>query len=130
MDKKNMDVGAVTKSKSQRGEKKFETSVSKPKRVARPRKNRTRDVPVPSNSSESYSADEDYVEFLKNYNPHESYSSGSDEIDADYVEFLKTYDLQESYPQVSSPDDEESQITMESKKQKTPKPLKETSDSD
>ncbi|KAK2428819.1 hypothetical protein QL285_027307 [Trifolium repens] len=125
-----MDVGAVTKSKSQRGEKKFETSVSKPKCVARPRKNRKRDVPVMSNSSESYSADEDYVEFLKTYNPHESYSSGSDEIDADYVEFLKTYDPQESYPQVSSPDDEESQITMESKKQKTPKPLKETSDSE
>jgi hypothetical protein len=94
----------------------LETSVSKSKRVARPRKNKTRGVHVPSNSTESYIADEDFVEFLKTYTPDESYSSGSDEIDADYAEFLKTYDPQDCYP-CNPPSGEEggSQITVESK---------------
>jgi hypothetical protein len=42
--------------------------------------------------------DEDYVEFLKTYKPHDGYSSGFDEIDEDYAEFLKTYDPEEVYP--------------------------------
>jgi hypothetical protein len=124
MDRKNMDASAVTRSKSQRGGKKLETSVSGSKRVVQPRKNKIRDVLVPSDSSESYSADEDYVEFLKTYNGDESYSSGSDEIDADYAEFLKTYDPQESYPcNPPSGEEEGSHIIVESKV-KTPKSLK------
>ncbi|KAK2409163.1 hypothetical protein QL285_044611 [Trifolium repens] len=114
----------VTRSKSHRGGKVLEPFVSKPKRAARLRKGKARNVPAPLNSSESYSPDEDYAELLKTYDPHESYSSGSDEIDADYDEFLKTYDPQESYPcDPPSREEEGSQITVESKA-KTPKSSK------
>jgi hypothetical protein len=130
MERKNMGSGVVTRSKSQQGKKKLKAPVLKPKRVARPKKNKARDVPALSDSSESCSADEDYAEFLKIYDPHESYSSGSDEIEADYAELLKNYDPQESYPQVSSLDAEESQITVESKGKEILKPLKAASDSD
>jgi hypothetical protein len=43
----------------------LEPSITKPKRAARLLKGKARNVPAPLNSSESYSLDEDYVEFLK-----------------------------------------------------------------
>jgi hypothetical protein len=56
-------------------------------------------------------------------------SSSSEKTDEDYAEFLKTYDPQESYPyDSSSGEEDESQITVESQK-KMPKSLKAKSDS-
>jgi hypothetical protein len=104
MEKKGVSAGVVTRSKSQRGKKASEPPSLKSRRVSKPRKSKARSVPSPSVLSDSYSVDEDYVEFLKTYKPHDGYSSGSDEIDADYAEFLKTYDPQEFYPGVSSSD--------------------------
>ncbi|KAK2450556.1 hypothetical protein QL285_009669 [Trifolium repens] len=97
MEKKGASAGIATKFKSQRGKKISESSVSKPRRVSKPRKSKAKSVPAPSVSSDSYSPDEDYVEFLKTYKSHDGYSSGSDEIDEDYAEFLKTYVPEESY---------------------------------
>jgi hypothetical protein len=97
MEKKGASAGIVTRSKSQRGKKISEPSASKSRRVSKPRRSKAKSVPAPSVSSDSYSPDEDYVEFLKTYNPHDGYSSGFDEIDEDYAEFLKTYVTEESY---------------------------------
>jgi hypothetical protein len=124
MERKNMGAGVVTRSQSQRGKKKLKPPVSKPKLVARPQKSKARDVPALSDSSGSYSADEDYVEFLKTYKPCDGYSSSSDEIDEDYAEFLKTYDPQESYPGVSSFDEEQVQREGVSKEEKVSAPSK------
>jgi hypothetical protein len=60
-----MDAGVVTRSKSHQGEKKLKPPVLKPKRVARPKKSKARDVPPLSDSLGSYNTDEDYAEFLK-----------------------------------------------------------------
>jgi hypothetical protein len=95
-----------------------------------PKKVRAGIVPVSPISSDSYSTDEDYAEFLKTYDPQESYTSSSDEIDADYAEFLKTYDPQEVYPRVSSPREGKSNAMLESKEKETPKSPKVASDSD
>jgi hypothetical protein len=97
MEKKGASAGVVTRSKSQRGKKMSGTPSLKSRHVPRPRKGKARSIPSPSVSSDSYSADEDYVEFLKTYKPHDGYSSASDEIDEDYAEFLKTYVPEESY---------------------------------
>jgi hypothetical protein len=98
MEKKGASAVIVTRSKSQRGKKSVPEPKSRKKGVSKPRKSKAKSVPAPSVSSDSYSPDEDYVEFLKTYKPHDGYSSGSDEIDEDYAEFLKTYVPEESYP--------------------------------
>ncbi|PNX96668.1 hypothetical protein L195_g019880, partial [Trifolium pratense] len=57
-------------------------------------------------------------------------TSDSDSTDEDYAEFLKTYDPQESYPRVSSSGEEDGfQRTVESK-MKPPEPSKTELDSD
>jgi hypothetical protein len=128
MERKNMGADVVTRSKSQQGKKKLKPPVSKLKRVARPKKSKARDVPALSDSSGSYSADEDYVEFLKTYKPCDGYSSGSDEIDADYAEFLKTYNPQEFYPGVSSSD--EGKVKHKGKEKEVSEPSKTAADLD
>jgi hypothetical protein len=130
MEKKGASAGVVTRSKFQRGKKTSETPTSKSRRVPRPRKSKARSIPSPSISSDSYSADEDYVEFLKTYKPHDGYSSGSDEIDADYAEFLKTYDPQESYLGVSSSDQAHAQRKGVSKEKEVSAPSKTEADLD
>jgi hypothetical protein len=130
MERKDMVKGFAVRSKSQRGRKKLGMSAPKPKWVVEPRRAKARNAPVSLDSSSSYSTDEDYAEFLKTYDPQESRSSSSDEIDADYAEFLKTYDPQEVYPQVSSSDEEKSNVTEGSKREEILKPSRAVSDSD
>jgi hypothetical protein len=130
MDRKGVEKGFAVRSKSHRGRKKLGASAPKLERVIEPKKVRAGTVPVSPNSSDSYSTDEDYAEFLKTYDPQESYTSSSDEIDADYAEFLKTYDPQEVYPRVSSPREGKSNAMLESKEKETPKSPKVASDSD
>jgi hypothetical protein len=130
MEKKGASAGVVTRSQSQRGKKTSRTPSLKSRRVPRPRKGKARSIPSPSVSSDSYSADEDYVEFLKTYKPHDGYSSGSDEIDEDYAEFLKTYDPQESYPGVSSSDEAQVRCDGVSKEKEVPAPSKTAADLD
>ncbi|KAK2414631.1 hypothetical protein QL285_037201 [Trifolium repens] len=97
MEKKGATASMTTRSSSRRGKKIVPDPKSRKKGVAKPRRSKAKGVPAPSVSSDSYSPDEDYVEFLKTYKPHDGYSSGSDEIDEDYAEFLKTYVPEESY---------------------------------
>jgi hypothetical protein len=132
LEKKGASVGVVTKSKSQRGKKTSGTPSLRSRRVPRPRKGKARSIPSPSVSSDSYSDDEDYVEFLKTYKPHDDYSSGSDEIDEDYAEFLKTYDPQESYPGASSFDEAPVQCegVSKEKEKEVPAPSKTAADLD
>jgi hypothetical protein len=105
MERKNAERGIVTRSKSPRVKKKLDVSTSKPKRAARSKKGGARNIHVSPSSS------------------------GSDEIDEDYAEFLKTYDPQEFYPSIPSHDEEESQITVESKRKETLKSSKVASNS-
>jgi hypothetical protein len=130
MERKDMAKGFAMRSKSQRGKKKLGKSAPKSKWVVEPRKAKAGNAPVSSDSSDSYSTDEDYAEFLKTYDPQESRSSSSEEIDADYAEFLKTYDPQEFYPRVSSSDEGKSNITEDSKRKEIPNPSRAVSDSD
>jgi hypothetical protein len=130
LEKKGASVGVVTKSKSQRGKKTSGTPSLRSRRVPRPRKGKARSIPSPSVSSDSYSADEDYVEFLKTYKPHDGYSSGSDEIDEDYAEFLKAYDPQESYPGASSFDEAQVRCEGVSKEKEMSAPSKTAADLD
>jgi hypothetical protein len=128
MEKKGVSAGIVTRSKSHRGKKVLEPPVLKSRRVSKPRKSKARSIPAPLVSSDSYSADEDYVEFLKMYKPCDGYSSGSDEIDADYAEFLKTYNPQEFYPGVSSSD--EGKVKHKEKEKEVSEPSKTAADLD
>jgi hypothetical protein len=130
MDRKGVEKGSAVRSKSHRGRKRLGASAPKSERVIEPKKVRAGIAPVSSTSSDSYSTDEDYAEFLKTYNPQESYTSSSDEIDVDYAKFLKTYDPQEVYPLVSSPREGKSNIILESKRKETPKSPKVASDYD
>jgi hypothetical protein len=130
MEKKGASAGVVTRSKSQRGKKTSGTPSLKSRHVPRPRKGKARSIPSPSVSSDSYSADEDYVEFLKTYRPHDGYSSGFDEIDEDYAEFLKAYDPQESYPGASSFDEAQVRCEGVSKEKEVPAPSKTAADLD
>jgi hypothetical protein len=100
MDRKNTKKSVVARSKSQKGKKKLEVSASKSRRT---------------NESKRVKA---------NDNPASPDSSSSDKTGEDYAEFMKTYDPQESYPyDLPSGEEEGSQITVESKA-KTPKSLK------
>jgi hypothetical protein len=120
MERKNMEKKVAVRSKPREGTKRLGALVFKSKRAVGSKKVRARVVPASPGSSGSYKTNEDYAEFLKTYDPQESYYSSSDEIDADYDEFLKTYDPQESYPQASSPGEGGgSQITEESSKEVT-----------
>jgi hypothetical protein len=97
MARKNAKKSVVAELKTQRERKKLEGSTSTSRHTNDPKKAKAKDIPVlPDTSS-------------------------SDEINEDYAEFLKTYDPRESYPYDSaSREDDGSQITVESK-EKTPK---------
>ncbi|KAK2369615.1 hypothetical protein QL285_082737 [Trifolium repens] len=115
MDRKNMKMNPVERSKSQKGKKKLGASTSRPKRTSGPKRVKAEDIPNSSDSSSSVETDEDYAEFLKTYNPQES--SDSDKTDEDYAEFLKTYVPEESFPYESGSGEEEgSRVTVESPK--------------
>jgi hypothetical protein len=125
-EKKGASAGIVTRSRAQRGKKSVPEPKSRKKSVSKPRKSKAKSVPAPSVSSDSYSPDGDYIEFLKTYKPYDGYSSGSDEIDEDYAEFLKTYVPEESYSG-------EAQVRCEGvskKKKKAPAPSKTAADLD
>jgi hypothetical protein len=77
MDRNNVKKNVVGKSKSQRGKKKFGASASKPPSNNTPRKVKAKNVTVSPSSSSSDDIDEDYVEFLKTYDPQEFYPYGS-----------------------------------------------------
>ncbi|KAK2415514.1 hypothetical protein QL285_037988 [Trifolium repens] len=77
MDRNNTKKNVVGKSKSQRGKKKTDVSISKPARTNASRKVKAKNVPVSPSSSSSDDIDEDYVEFLKTYVPEEFYAHGS-----------------------------------------------------
>ena len=62
--------------KTQRGKKKPEGSTSKSKLVNGPKKVKLKNPLLPQDSSSSDDIDEDYVVFLKTYNPQEFYPSG------------------------------------------------------
>jgi hypothetical protein len=99
MARKNAKKSVAAELKTQRGKKKLEGSTSTSRRTHDPKKAKAKDIPILPDSS------------------------SSDEIDEDYAEFLKTYDPQESYPYGSaSGKDDGSQITVESKK-KAPESL-------
>ncbi|KAK2397191.1 hypothetical protein QL285_058794 [Trifolium repens] len=115
MDRKNMKMKPVERSKSPKGKKKPRASISRPKRTSGPKRVKAEGIPNSSDSSGSVEADEDYAEFLKTYNPQES--SDSDKTDEDYAEFLKTYVPEESFPYESGSGEEEgSCVTVESPK--------------
>ncbi|KAK2395889.1 hypothetical protein QL285_057580 [Trifolium repens] len=117
MDRKNIKMCAVEKSKSQKGKKKLGASTSRPKRTSGPKRVKGEDIPNSPDSSSSVETDEDYAEFLKTYNPQESCSSDSDKTDEDYAEFLKTYVPEESFPYESGSREEEgSRVTVDSPK--------------
>jgi hypothetical protein len=91
MDRKNPKKSVVARSKSQKGKKKLEVSASKSRRTNESKRVKAEDIPASPDSL------------------------GSDKTDEDYAEFLKTYDPQESYPYDSPSGEEEgSQITVES----------------
>ncbi|KAK2373490.1 hypothetical protein QL285_074521 [Trifolium repens] len=115
MDRKNMKMNPVVRSKSPKGKKKPRASTFRPKRTSGPKRVKAEGIPNSSDSFGSVEANEDYVEFLKTYNPQES--SDSDKTDEDYAEFLKTYVLEESFPYESGSGEEEgSRVTVESPK--------------
>jgi hypothetical protein len=96
---KNMEKGVVTRSKSQNGKQKREISVSK----------LGRNNPSPGVKVETTAVSSD--------------SSGS--ADEDYIEFLRTYDPRKSSPDVQSSGEEEgSQVTVETKEKPRKKPRK------
>jgi hypothetical protein len=112
MERRNSEKKAVARPKVQKGKRKKVIKVPAPQRgTTSLRKVDVQHPPV--SPCLSADVDEDYVEFLKTYKPHDGYSSGSDEIVEDYAEFLKTYDLQEVYPgRVSSSEEVDSGITF------------------
>ncbi|KAK2402979.1 hypothetical protein QL285_052457 [Trifolium repens] len=115
MDRKNIKMSAVERSKSQKGKKKLGASTSRPQRTSGPKRVKAEDIPNSLDSSSSVETDEDYAEFLKTYNPQES--SDSDKTDEDYAEFLKTYVPEESFPYESGSGEEEgSRVTVDSPK--------------
>jgi hypothetical protein len=109
---RSMEKKAVVRPKVQKGKRKKMTRAPAPQRgTTSLRKVDAQHPPVTPCLSDD--ADEDYVEFLKTYKPHDGYSSGSDEIDADYAEFLRTYNPQEVYPGgVSSSGEADSSLTF------------------
>ncbi|PNX66296.1 hypothetical protein L195_g055009 [Trifolium pratense] len=94
MDRKNTKKVAVESFKSQRGKKKIEVSTAMVTRSKKAKEVKVETITLSSDISSS---------------------SGSDEIDGDYAEFLKTYKSQDFYPLLSSSDEGESQMTVESK---------------
>ncbi|KAK2362442.1 hypothetical protein QL285_087505 [Trifolium repens] len=116
MDRKNIKMNSVERSKSQKGKKKLGASTSMPKRTSGPKRVKAEDIPNSSDSLSSVETDEDYAEFLKTYNPQES--SDSDKTGEDYAEFLKTYVPEESFPYESGSGEEEegSRVTVDSPK--------------
>jgi hypothetical protein len=76
MARKNSRRGTVAELKTQRGKKKTEGSTSKSKPVNGPKKVKLKNPSLPQDSSSSDDIDEDYVVFLKTYNPQEFYPSG------------------------------------------------------
>jgi hypothetical protein len=124
MARKSLRKSAVADSKTPKGKKKLEASISRSKRVHDPKAVKLKNPPLPQDSSSSDDIDGDYAAFLKTYRPEECYppgatpqdSSSSDDVDEDYAEFLRTYDPQEFYPSgYTSEEDGGSQIIVESK---------------
>jgi hypothetical protein len=76
MARKNSKRSTVAELKTQRGKKKAEGSTSKSKPVNGPKKVKLKNPPLPQDTSSSDDIDEDYVVFLKTYNPQEFYPSG------------------------------------------------------
>ncbi|PNX99315.1 hypothetical protein L195_g022580 [Trifolium pratense] len=107
MERKNVKVAVSKGPKSQRGRKKVEVSTS---RVTRSKK--AKEVKVVETIILS------------------SDTSESDATDEDYAEFLKTYDPKESYPRVPSSDEESRSSRSVESKVKTSDPLTVESDSD
>jgi hypothetical protein len=106
MERKNATKSVLaTRSKSQKGRKKLEVSASKSRRTNESKKVKAKGIPTSPDSSSSGKTNEDYIEFLKTYDPRESYPYDS-----------------------PSREEDGSQITVESQK-KTPKSLKVESDS-
>jgi hypothetical protein len=112
MERKNKGKKAVARPKVPKGKRKKMLKTPAPQRgVTSLGKVDVQRPPVSPCPSDDY--DEDYVEFLKTYKPHDGYSSSSDEIDEDYAEFLKTYEPEETYPGgVSSNEEEDSGLTV------------------
>ncbi|MCH86331.1 hypothetical protein A2U01_0007186 [Trifolium medium] len=106
MERKNTKVDTAKRSKSQKEKKKVEASTSRPRRT---RKSKEVKVEVVILSSDT---------------------SDSDSTDSDYAEFLRTYDPQESYPNTSSTDEEDGTVTTVDSGEKPPESLKATSDSE
>ncbi|KAK2410943.1 hypothetical protein QL285_046276 [Trifolium repens] len=76
MDRSGNKKNVVGKSRSQRGKKKIDVSISKPPRTKASRKVKAKNVPASPSSSSSDDIDEDYAEFLKTYVPEEFYAYG------------------------------------------------------
>jgi hypothetical protein len=105
MERKNTGKKVVARPKVQKGKRKKMLKTPAPQRgVTSLGKVDVQRPPVSPCPSDDY--DEDYVEFLKTYKPHDGYSSSSDEIDEDYPE--------ETYPGgVSSNEGEDSCLTVD-----------------
>jgi hypothetical protein len=73
MDRKNTKKNDVAGSKSQKGKKKLEVSASKSRRINESKRVKAKDTPASPDSSSSDEIHENYVEFLKTYDPQESY---------------------------------------------------------
>jgi hypothetical protein len=73
MERESTEKNVVVRSKSQKGKKKFDASASKSRRASGSKKVRAKDIPASPDSSGSNRTDEDYAEFLKTYDPQESY---------------------------------------------------------
>jgi hypothetical protein len=73
MARKNAKKSTVAELKTQRGKKKLTGSTSVSRRVNDPKKVKLKNPQLPSDSSSSDDIDDDYAEFLKTYDPQESY---------------------------------------------------------
>jgi hypothetical protein len=73
MARKSVKKSSAAKLKAKKGKKSLEGSTSASRRVGDPKKVKVKDVPLPTDSSSSDDIDDDYAEFLKTYDPQESY---------------------------------------------------------
>lgn len=78
MEGKDLEKGVVTRSKSQNQKKEMKASASNPRRAPKLKRMKTRtNVPAPPDSPDSNETDEDYREFLKTYDPQDTYPLSS-----------------------------------------------------
>jgi hypothetical protein len=76
MARKSSKRSTAVVSKTQRGKKKLEGSMSQTTRARDSKTVKPKNPPLPQDSSSSDDIDEDYAEFLRTYNPQEFYPSG------------------------------------------------------